>query len=67
MELPGGAESSGDENRLPTVRETKTAGREKDGSMPIHGKLFMGLYRSAGISETDWVFSFCPPFSIPSA
>ena len=64
---PGGAESVGDENRLPTVSETKTPGMEKDGPMPIHGKLFMGLYRSVGISETDLVFSFCPSFSIPGA
>ncbi|MBT9776534.1 hypothetical protein GPL15_08455, partial [Clostridium sp. MCC353] len=35
-------------NRLPTVSETKAAGMEKDGPMPIHGKLFMGLYRSVG-------------------
>ncbi|WP_215696205.1 hypothetical protein, partial [Clostridium sp. MCC353] len=40
---------------------------QKDGPMPIHGKLFMGLYRSVGISETDLVFSFCPSFSIPGA
>ena len=64
---PGGAESVGDENRLPTVSETKAPGTEKDGPMPIHGKLFMGLYRSVGISETDLVFSFCPSFSIPGA
>ena len=64
---PGGAESVGDENRLPTVSETKAPGIEKDGPMPIHGKLFMGLYRSVGISETDLVFSFCPSFSIPGA
>ena len=64
---PGGAESVGDENRLPTVSETKAPGTEKDGPMPIHGKLFMGLYRSVGISETDLVFSFCPSFSIPAA
>ena len=38
---PGGAESVGDENRLPTVSETKAAGMEKDGPMPIHGELFM--------------------------
>ncbi|WP_215700215.1 hypothetical protein, partial [Clostridium sp. MCC353] len=64
---PGGAESVGDENQLPTVSETKALGMEKDGPMPIHGKLFMGLYRSVGISETDLVFSFCPSFSIPAA
>ena len=64
---PGGTESVGDENRLPTVSETKAPGTEKDGPMPIHGKLFMGLYRSVGISETDLVFSFCPSFSIPGA
>ena len=64
---PGKAESVGDENRLPTVSETKAPGTEKDGPMPIHGKLFMGLYRSVGISETDLVFSFCPSFSIPGA
>ncbi|MBT9779117.1 hypothetical protein GPL15_21795 [Clostridium sp. MCC353] len=64
---PGGAVSVGDENRLPTVSETKAPGTEKDGAMPIHGKLFMGLYRSVGISETDLVFSFCPSFSIPGA
>ncbi|MBT9779253.1 hypothetical protein GPL15_22505 [Clostridium sp. MCC353] len=64
---PDGAESVGDENRLPTVSETKAPGTEKDGPMPIHGKLFMGLYRSVGISETDLVFSFCPSFSIPGA
>ncbi|MBT9780135.1 hypothetical protein GPL15_27095 [Clostridium sp. MCC353] len=64
---PGGAESVGDENRLPTVSETKAPGTEKDGPMPIHGKLFMGLYRSVGISETDLVFSICPSFSIPGA
>ncbi|WP_275950480.1 hypothetical protein [Clostridium sp. MCC353] len=40
---------------------------EKDGPMPIHGKLFKGLYRSVGISETDSVFSFCPSFSTPGA
>ncbi|MBT9775936.1 hypothetical protein GPL15_05390 [Clostridium sp. MCC353] len=28
---PGGAESDGDENRLPTVSETKAPGIEKDG------------------------------------
>ena len=36
----GGAESGGDENRLPAVRETKAADMEKDGPMPIHGELF---------------------------
>ena len=57
---PGGAESGSDENRLPTVSETKASGMEKDGPMPIHGKLLMTLpFR--GISETDSVFSFCPP------
>ncbi|MBS6645287.1 MAG: hypothetical protein KH366_17045 [Clostridiaceae bacterium] len=62
----GEAETFGDENRLPTVSKTKTAGMEKDGPMPIHGKLLMTLpFR--GISETDSVFSFCPPFSIPAA
>ncbi|MBS6643019.1 MAG: hypothetical protein KH366_05500, partial [Clostridiaceae bacterium] len=30
----GRAESGGDENRLPTVRDTKAAGMEKDGPMP---------------------------------
>ena len=30
----GQAESVGDENRLPTVSETKTPGMEKDGPMP---------------------------------
>ena len=64
---PGGAESVGDENRLPTISETKAPWTEKDGAMPIHGKLFMGLYRSVGISETDLVFSFCPSFFIPGA
>ncbi|MBT9777812.1 hypothetical protein GPL15_15005 [Clostridium sp. MCC353] len=63
----GQGESFGDENQLPTVSETKAPGIEKDGPMPIHGKLFMGLYRSVGISETDSVFSFCPSFSIPGA
>ncbi|MBT9775849.1 hypothetical protein GPL15_04900 [Clostridium sp. MCC353] len=63
----GGAESGGDENQLPTVRETKAADMEKDGPMPIHGELFMGLHRSVGISETDLVFSFCPSFSTPAA
>ncbi|MBT9779911.1 hypothetical protein GPL15_25915 [Clostridium sp. MCC353] len=63
----GGMESGGDENRLPAVRETKAPGIEKDGPMPIHGELFMGLHRSVGISETDLVFSFCPSFSIPAA
>ncbi|MBT9777573.1 hypothetical protein GPL15_13790 [Clostridium sp. MCC353] len=66
-EPDGGVESGGDENRLPTVRETKATGLEKDGPMPIHGKLFMGVYRSVGISETDLVFSFCPSFSSPAA
>ncbi|MBT9779338.1 hypothetical protein GPL15_22935 [Clostridium sp. MCC353] len=64
---PVGAESIGDENRLPTVSETKAPGTEKGGPMPIHGKLFIGLYRSVGISETDSVFSFCPSFSVPGA
>ncbi|MBT9779435.1 hypothetical protein GPL15_23435 [Clostridium sp. MCC353] len=64
---PGKAESVGDENLLPTVSETKAPGTEKDGAMPIHGKLFMGLYRSVGISETDLGFSFCPSFSVPGA
>ncbi|MBS6646583.1 MAG: hypothetical protein KH366_23680 [Clostridiaceae bacterium] len=63
----GRAEFFGDENRLPTVSETKAPGMEKDGPMPIHGKLFMGLYRSVGISETDLVFGFCPSFFIPEA
>ena len=66
-ERMGPAEAFGDENRLPTVSETKTPGMEKDGPMPNHGKLFMGLYRSVGISETNLVFSFCPSFSIPAA
>ena len=57
----GQAEFFGDENRLPTVSEAKTAVMEKDGAMPIHGKLLMTLpFR--GISETDSVFSFCPLF-----
>ncbi|MBT9779770.1 hypothetical protein GPL15_25190 [Clostridium sp. MCC353] len=64
---PGRTKSCGDEGRLPTVSETKAAGMEKDGPMPIHGELFMGLHRSVGISETDLVFSFCPSFSIPAA
>ncbi|MBT9777537.1 hypothetical protein GPL15_13585 [Clostridium sp. MCC353] len=64
---PGEAAAMSGENRLPTVSETKTPGAEKDGPMPIHGKLFMGLYRSVGISETDLVFSFCPSFSTPGA
>ena len=38
---PGRGASVGDENQLPTVRETKTPGIKKDGAMPIHGKLFM--------------------------
>ncbi|MBT9776068.1 hypothetical protein GPL15_06060, partial [Clostridium sp. MCC353] len=32
---PGGTEPVGDENRLPTVSETKAPGTEKDGPMPI--------------------------------
>ncbi|MBS6646352.1 MAG: hypothetical protein KH366_22490 [Clostridiaceae bacterium] len=59
-ERMGQAEFFGDENRLPTVSETKAAGMEKDGPMPNHGKLFMGLYRSVGISAASLVFSFCP-------
>ncbi|MBS6646873.1 MAG: hypothetical protein KH366_25175 [Clostridiaceae bacterium] len=34
-------ESNGAGKRLPTVSETKAAGMEKDGPMPIHGELFM--------------------------
>ncbi|MBT9779847.1 hypothetical protein GPL15_25580 [Clostridium sp. MCC353] len=63
----GRPESNGTGKRLTTVSETKAAGMKKDGPMPIHGKLFMGLYRSVGISETDLVFSFCPSFSMPAA
>ena len=32
---PGWPETGGDENRIPTVSETKIPGMEKDGPMPI--------------------------------
>ncbi|WP_215700428.1 hypothetical protein, partial [Clostridium sp. MCC353] len=38
---PGWLESNGAGRRLPTVSETKAAGMENDGPMPIHGELFM--------------------------
>ena len=51
---PGGAASVGDENRLPTISETKAPWTEKDGPMPIHGKLFMGLYREWASQKLIW-------------
>ncbi|MBS6644431.1 MAG: hypothetical protein KH366_12705 [Clostridiaceae bacterium] len=51
---PRGAESVGAENQLPTVSETKTPRMEKDGPMPIHGKLFMGLYREWASQKLIW-------------
>ncbi|WP_215700735.1 hypothetical protein, partial [Clostridium sp. MCC353] len=62
---PGGPSAPGAEVQLTTASGTKPPEMEKDGPMPIHGELFMGLHRSVGISETDLVFSFCPSFSIP--
>ncbi|WP_215701777.1 hypothetical protein, partial [Clostridium sp. MCC353] len=61
---PGGAESSGDENRLPTVSETKTTGVEKDGPMPIHGELFMD-FTVQGHLRNRFGFQFLPVFFHP--